>query len=83
MFPTPMGPSTPADPTLAAVVRRVRVERGETQEDVAFNVALSVGAVGRIERGAANPTWTTVRALAQALGLSLAELGEAVEREEY
>ena len=67
---------------LAAVIRRLREERGETQEDLAFNVALSVGAVGRIERGAANPTWTTVRKLAQVFEMTLAELGEAVEREE-
>ena len=34
----------------------------------------------RIERGNANPTWTTVRRIAVALGVSLATLAEAVER---
>ena len=81
MFLTPMAPSTSADPMLAAAVRRIREERGETQEDVAYNTALTVGAFGKIERAAVNPTWTTVRAIAEAFELSLAELGRAVERE--
>jgi len=39
-----------------------------------------VAAFARIERGHANPTWTTVRRLAGALEISLAALGETVER---
>jgi len=39
-----------------------------------------VAAFARIERGHANPTWTTVRRLASALDISLAALGETVER---
>jgi transcriptional regulator with XRE-family HTH domain len=65
----------------AAAVRRIRIERGETQEDVAYNTALTVGAFGKIERGAVNPTWTTVRKIAEAFELTLGELGDAVERE--
>jgi transcriptional regulator with XRE-family HTH domain len=81
MFLTSMAPSTPADPMLAAAVRRIRLDRGETQEDVAHNADLTVGAFGKIERGAINPTWTTVRKIAEAFELSLGELGDAVEAE--
>jgi transcriptional regulator with XRE-family HTH domain len=69
-----------ADQALAATVRRMRVERGDTQEDLAHRAGLTVAAFARIERGHANPTWTTVRRIAVALEISLVVLAEAVER---
>jgi transcriptional regulator with XRE-family HTH domain len=69
-----------ADPALAAALRRLRSERGDTQEDLAHRAGLTVAALARIERGHANPTWTNVRRIAVALDISLAALGEAVER---
>jgi len=72
----------PTDTALAAVLRRVREERDETQEDVAFGAGLTTLTVRRAEQATVMPSWGTVRAMAQALGLSLVELGEAVEREE-
>jgi transcriptional regulator with XRE-family HTH domain len=74
--------STPAqaDPALAATVRRMRIERGDTQEDLAHRAGLTVAAFARIERGHANPTWTTVTRIAAALEISLVGLAEAVER---
>lgn len=72
---------TPTDPALAATLRRLRIERGDTQEDLAHRAGLTVAAFARIERGNANPTWTTVRRIAAALGVSLATLAEAVERQ--
>jgi transcriptional regulator with XRE-family HTH domain len=60
----------------------MRTERGHTQEDLAHRAGLTVAAVARIERGQANPAWTTVRRLAEALNISLAALGGAVERAE-
>ncbi len=68
------------DPALAATVRRMRIERGDTQEDLAHRAGLTVAAFARIERGHANPTWTTVRRIAVALDVSLSGLAEAVER---
>jgi transcriptional regulator with XRE-family HTH domain len=72
--------SIPADRALAMTLRRLRNERGDTQEDLAHRAGLTVAAFARIERGHANPTWTTVRRIALALEISLAALGEAVER---
>lgn len=69
-----------ADQALAATVRRMRVERGDTQEDLAHRAGLTVAAFARIERGHANPTWTTVRRIAAALDIDLTTLAEAVER---
>jgi transcriptional regulator with XRE-family HTH domain len=78
MFLIVSAPNQP-DPALAATVRRMRVERGDTQEDLAHRAGLTVAAFARIERGHANPTWTTVRRIALALEVSLAALSEAVE----
>jgi transcriptional regulator with XRE-family HTH domain len=69
-----------ADPALAATLRRMRIERGDTQEDLAHRAGLTVAAFARIERGHANPTWTTVRRIAVALEISLAALAKDVER---
>jgi transcriptional regulator with XRE-family HTH domain len=72
--------SVQPDSALAGALRQLRTERGDTQEDLAHRAGLTVAAFARIERGHANPTWTTVRRLAVALEISLAALGEAVER---
>jgi transcriptional regulator with XRE-family HTH domain len=72
-------PSSP-DPRLARALRELRERRGLSQEAVAHSAALTVSAYARIERGEANPTWTTVTQVAQALGVTLSELGSAVER---
>ena len=79
MFLIVSAPTQP-DLALASTVRRIRVERGDTQEDLAHRAGLTVAAFARIERGHANPTWTTVRRIAIALEISLASLAEAVER---
>jgi transcriptional regulator with XRE-family HTH domain len=79
MFLTMATPTQP-DVALAATVRRLRKQRGETQEDLAHRAGLTVAAFARIERGHANPTWTTVRRIADALEITLASLGEQVER---
>ena len=43
---------------------------------------MTVGALARIERGKTNPTWLTVRRIADALNLTLADLAKRVERQE-
>jgi transcriptional regulator with XRE-family HTH domain len=62
------------DQALGVKVRRARVKRGETQEDVARRAGLTVAAYARIERGSADPKWTTVTSIAEALDVSLARL---------
>jgi transcriptional regulator with XRE-family HTH domain len=49
------------------------------QEALAFRSGISTGAIARIELGQASPAWVTVRAITDALGVSLAELAVAVE----
>jgi transcriptional regulator with XRE-family HTH domain len=67
------------DPALAAVLRRLRLERGATQEALAYRSGITTGSLARIELGQASPAWTTVRQIAMALDVSMSELAEAVE----
>ncbi len=55
-------------------VRSIRHQRGLTQEALADSLHLSVAYVSLIERGGRNPPYTTVVALARALGVSTREM---------
>jgi transcriptional regulator with XRE-family HTH domain len=57
---------------LGARIRDLRRSRGFTQEELAEALDLSVAYVSLIERGGRNPPFTTVAAIARALGVSLA-----------
>ncbi len=69
------------DPALGAAVRKVREERGETRETLAFRAGITNGALARIELGLASPRWATVALLAQALGLQVSALARVAERD--
>jgi transcriptional regulator with XRE-family HTH domain len=71
--------SAKPDQILASTLRRLRQERNQTQEDLAYSAGITVAGLARIERGQANPRWTTVRSIASALEIGMGELGEAVE----
>ena len=77
-MPTVARPSSP-DPRLARAIRTLRERSSLSQEAVAHSAGLTVSAYARIERGEANPTWTTVTQIVQALDVSLAELATTVE----
>lgn len=64
---------------LGKAIQKLRSDRGMTQEALAHGAGITVGHLSKIERGLANPGWTTVVAIANALGLSVAELGNAAE----
>jgi transcriptional regulator with XRE-family HTH domain len=74
-------PPQAVDPALAKVLRRLREAEGVSQQAIAERAGLTVGAYARIEIGKSGPTWVTVRTIAPALGLSLAELAALVEAE--
>ena len=66
------------DPALAALLKRLREDRKITQEQLAFDAGITVSALSRIERGLNSPGWSTVRRIADALGVSLEELVEGL-----
>lgn len=66
-------------PALGKAIRQLRQKRGDTLKTLAPKAGVTWGTLGVIERGEANPTWGTVRAIAAALGVSVAELAKAAE----
>jgi len=61
---------------LGGKVRSLRHERGLTQQSLAESLDLSVAYVSLIERGGRNPPYTTVIAIAHALGVSPRDICE-------
>jgi transcriptional regulator with XRE-family HTH domain len=51
-----------------------------SQEAVAHEAGMTMGSYSRIETGRASPAWVTVRAIAGALGVSMADLSRRVEK---
>jgi transcriptional regulator with XRE-family HTH domain len=64
---------------LADVLRELRKARDRSQEAIAHDAELTVNAYGRVERGQADPGLTSLARIADALGVSLAELGAALD----
>jgi transcriptional regulator with XRE-family HTH domain len=75
-------PPQPSDAVLAlaAFVRATCAEKRLSQRELARRSGLRRELVGRIARGQANPSMTAVIKLVHGMGLSLRELGEALER---
>jgi len=67
-------------PALGKAIRQLREERGMTQEALAHAAGVTVGHLSTIERGHSNPTWSTVKAIAEALNTSLVELATLAVR---
>ncbi|MDP9474830.1 MAG: helix-turn-helix transcriptional regulator [Actinomycetota bacterium] len=60
----------------------MRVEKGLTQEEIARRAGMSLKGMGDLERGVAtDPHFSTLVGIARALGVSVLELVECVERE--
>jgi transcriptional regulator with XRE-family HTH domain len=69
-----MGPSEQPQPALGKAVRQLREQRGASQEALAYEAGVTSGTLSLIERGLSNPTWGTVKGIAAALEVSIAEL---------
>ncbi len=75
-------PRPEPDLALARVLKRLRIEHdNESQESLAHRAGITKGGLQEIEAGRSSPAWSTVRQLAKALDMDMAELGAAVERE--
>lgn len=66
---------------LARAIRHLRRERNLPQEALGLSAGLSGRHVSAIERGKQEPRMTTLVRLAGALGMSAAELFDAMEKE--
>ncbi|WP_344762695.1 XRE family transcriptional regulator [Actimicrobium antarcticum] len=68
----PVVPATP--PEVGATLQRMRLERGLTLEDLSRAAGVSKSMLSQIEREKANPTIAVAWRLANALGVTIAEL---------
>lgn len=71
---------TVANMSVAIKVRRLRLERGMTQQSLAFATGLSMTGIQKVEQGRHEPLLPTLRVLAKALGVSMAELLDEAAR---
>jgi transcriptional regulator with XRE-family HTH domain len=66
-------------PALGAAIRAIRDERDLKQLDVAEDASVTVAHLSKIETGKVNPTWSTVQAIANALGVTITDLAARSE----
>jgi transcriptional regulator with XRE-family HTH domain len=64
--------------TFAANLRRLRQERGLTQEQLALDAGMDMADIGHIETQGREPKVTTIAKLAAALGVDPGELFDGV-----
>jgi transcriptional regulator with XRE-family HTH domain len=69
-------------PALGEAIRQLRAKRGLTQEDLAHQADITTGTLSLIERGQANPTWSTIKGIAVALDVSMGELGRLTDKQD-
>jgi transcriptional regulator with XRE-family HTH domain len=62
--------------SFAENLRRLRTERGITQEELGSRAGIQMADISRYETGNRDPRVTTLARLADALGISIAELLE-------
>jgi len=67
-------------PALGKAIRQLREEREISLRSFAPKAGLSVNTLSSVERGAANPTWETVKGIAAALGVSIADIANLADR---
>ena len=66
-------------PALGLAIHQLRIKRGAKQKDIADATGLTRRTLSLIEHGGANPTWATVRDIADALEVSMSELAKLAE----
>jgi transcriptional regulator with XRE-family HTH domain len=67
-------------PALGAAIRELRLAREATQQDTAQAADITVAHLSKIERGRTNPTWGTVAAIADALGVTIVDMAQRSQR---
>ncbi|MFI4991654.1 MAG: helix-turn-helix domain-containing protein [Solirubrobacterales bacterium] len=72
-----------SSPDLGGAIKRLRVERNLTQEDLAHKAGITTGTLSRTETGETSPSWRTVKSIAEALDMSAAELVATAEHDAH
>jgi transcriptional regulator with XRE-family HTH domain len=69
-----MKPPTHAVRDLGQTIKRLRLEREMTQQQLADTSGLDIRYVGSIERGQRNPTFGAIQGIASVFGMKTSEL---------
>ncbi len=69
------------DKSFATVLRRLRTQKGLSQEEFGFEADLHRTYVSQLERGLKSPSLKTLSKIVQVLDISLTELMALVEQE--
>ena len=69
------------DQDFANILRRLRLEKGLSQEAFAFEVGIHRTYVSQLERGLKSPSLKTIQKIAIVLNITLSELMALVENE--
>jgi transcriptional regulator with XRE-family HTH domain len=77
-----MAPRTEPQPGLGRAIRQLRTERGLSQEELGLRAEIHPTWVSHLESGRNNPAWGSVRRIAAALDVSLADLAALAEERE-
>lgn len=77
-----MGRLDQPQPALGAAIHQLRNKPGVTQEDLAHDAGVTTGTLSLIERGESNPAWGTVKSIAAALSVSVADVAKLSEKHE-
>lgn len=72
-----------SSPALGPAIKRLRIERKLTQEDLAYKAGVTTGTLSRTESGETSPSWRTVQKLAKALDMSAADLVATAEQDTH
>lgn len=75
-----MAPSDKPQPALGKAIRQLRERKGLTQEAVAHDAGVTTATLGVIERGQSNPTWATLKGIAEALSVPMIEIARQAEK---
>lgn len=69
-----------AQQLIALNIRRLRVAKGISQDDLALSAGVERSYAGHLERGSKNPTVKTLEKISIALGCDISELFAALPR---
>jgi DNA-binding XRE family transcriptional regulator len=67
-------------PALGLAIQQLRIKRGATQKDIADATGLTRRTLSYIEHGHANPTWATLKDIADALEIKMSDLAKVAEQ---
>jgi len=69
-----MAPPDQPQLALGKALRQLRLEKGLSQEALAYEAGVTSGTLSLIERGRSNPTWGTVKGISAALSTTIDEV---------